>query len=75
MKTVRIRHRAPLPTPWKWEICDGQRLLTASHESYASQFEAHRFGRRALRLMLRREGLAEASHQTKIEPFAAHHTK
>jgi hypothetical protein len=46
--SIKIRHRAPDPTPWKWEFYDDKRLVTASHQSFASQAEAHRFGRIAL---------------------------
>jgi hypothetical protein len=45
---IKIRHRSPLPTPWKWEIYVGQRLITASKNSFASQDEAHGAGRDAL---------------------------
>ena len=45
---VKIRHRSPPPKPWKWELFVGQRLITASNESYASQSEAHGAGRDAL---------------------------
>jgi hypothetical protein len=45
---IKIRHRAPFPKPWKWEIYVGKRLITASNESYASQDEAHGAGRDAL---------------------------
>jgi hypothetical protein len=45
---IKIRHRSPLPNPWKWEIYVGKRLITASDECYASQHEAHGAGRDAL---------------------------
>jgi hypothetical protein len=45
---IKIRHRSPLPKPWKWEIHVGKRLITASNESYTSQDEAHGAGRDAL---------------------------
>lgn len=45
---IKIRHRAPFPKPWKWEIYVGQRLITASNESYSSQGEAYSAGRAAL---------------------------
>jgi hypothetical protein len=45
---IKIRYRSPPPTPWKWEIYVGKRLITASNESYASQGEAHGASRQAL---------------------------
>lgn len=45
---IKIRQRSPFPTPWKWEIFVGERLITASDKSYASQTEAHGAGRDAL---------------------------
>jgi hypothetical protein len=45
---IKLRHRNLPPKPWKWEI-HGDRLITASHDSFASQFEAHRDGRRVLK--------------------------
>jgi len=45
---IKIRQRSPFPKPWKWEIYVGKRLVTASHESYASQDEAHSAGRHAV---------------------------
>ena len=45
---IKIRSRSPFPKPWKWEIYVGKRLITASHESYAPQTEAHGAGRDAL---------------------------
>jgi hypothetical protein len=44
---IKIRHRSPSSEPWKWELYAGKRLITASHESYASQDEAHAAGRNA----------------------------
>jgi hypothetical protein len=51
---IKLRHRARLPTPWKWEI-HRDRLITASHESYKTQTEAHTAGRKALRELLEKE--------------------
>jgi len=45
---IKIRRRSPFPTPWKWEIYVGKRLITASKVSYASQYDAHGAGRAAL---------------------------
>jgi hypothetical protein len=45
---IKIRQRSPPPKPWKWEIYVGKRLVTASHDSFASQTEAHGAGRGAL---------------------------
>ena len=45
---IKVRHRSPLPRPWKWEIHIDGRLKTASHESYASQAEAHAAARDVL---------------------------
>jgi hypothetical protein len=45
---IKIRRRPPFPTPWKWEIYVGKRLVTASNESFASQDEAHGAARNAL---------------------------
>jgi hypothetical protein len=42
---IKIRHRSLTPTPWKWEIFVGKRLVTASHKSYATQGEAHEAAR------------------------------
>jgi hypothetical protein len=42
---IKIRHRSSTPTPWKWEIFVGKRLVTASHKSYATQGEAHESAR------------------------------
>jgi hypothetical protein len=44
---IQIRHRSPLPTPWKWEIF-GDRLITSGHQSYASRSEAYEAGQAAL---------------------------
>lgn len=46
--TLKIRHRTPGPRPWKWEIRIDDRLVTSSHESFATQALAHRAGRIAL---------------------------
>ena len=60
---IKIRHRSPPPKPWKWEIYVGARLITASHESYASQGEAHRAGRDALdRILLEYAARPRAQH-------------
>jgi hypothetical protein len=53
---VRIRQRSPFPKPWKWEIVVGDRLVTSSHESFATQNEAYIFGRDALARMAALEG-------------------
>ena len=45
---IKIRRRSSFPTPWKWEIYVGQRLITASDESYDTQNEAHSAGSDAL---------------------------
>jgi hypothetical protein len=45
---IKIRQRSPFPTPWKWELYVGKRLVTASNDSYASQHQAHAAGRDAL---------------------------
>lgn len=45
---IKVRQRSLPPKPWKWEIYVGKRLITASHESYASQHEAHAYGRAEL---------------------------
>lgn len=45
---IKIRQRAPKPPPWKWEIYVGERLVTASADSYASQAEAHEAAQQAL---------------------------
>jgi hypothetical protein len=55
---IKIRHRAPLPNPWKWEIYVRDRLVTGSHDSYASQDDAHRAARDALDRIV----LAAAKH-------------
>jgi hypothetical protein len=51
---IKIRHRAPLPTPWKWEIY-GIRLVTTGRESYASRTEAFKAGAAALADMVASE--------------------
>lgn len=45
---IKIRHRGPPDRPWKWEIFVGKRLVTASHESFVSQDDAHAAARAAL---------------------------
>jgi hypothetical protein len=48
---IKIRSRAKLPTPWKWEI-HGDRLITSEHESYASRDEAYWAGQAVLARMV-----------------------
>ncbi len=47
---IKIRPRAPLPTPWKWEIYDDDagKLVTASHLAYADRGEAYNAGQAVL---------------------------
>ena len=49
---VKVRHRSHPPKPWKWEIYDGVRLITASNESFGTQVEAHAAGREAMDRLL-----------------------
>ena len=51
---IKIRPRAPLPTPWKWEIYDDDagKLVTASHLAYADRSEAYRAGADVLATMV-----------------------
>ena len=48
---IKIRCRAPLPKPWKWEI-HGDRLIASGHESYASRAAANEAGQAALAEMI-----------------------
>ena len=52
---IRLRHRSLPPTPWKWEIVAGQKIVTASHESFISQGAAHYAGRKALKKLILQE--------------------
>jgi hypothetical protein len=54
---IKIRSRAPWPTPWKWEIYDddARKLVTCSHLSYADRREAHKAGRAVLAEMMAKE--------------------
>ena len=45
---IKIRLRSRPPTPLKWEIHVGKRLVTASNTSYATQGQAHDAGKAAL---------------------------
>jgi hypothetical protein len=47
--SIKVQHRSAGPKPWKWEIFADGRLVTASHESFDTQFEAHRLGRVAVK--------------------------
>ena len=52
--SVVVKQRAPLPTPWKWEIyCAGKRLpIERSHDLFQSREKASLAGKEALtRLM------------------------
>jgi hypothetical protein len=51
---IKIRPRAPLPNPWKWEIFDDDqsKLITASHLSYGSREEAYSAGEQVLAEMM-----------------------
>jgi hypothetical protein len=51
---IKIRPRAPPPTPWKWEIFDDDqsKLITASHLSYRSRGEAYSAGEQVLAEMV-----------------------
>jgi hypothetical protein len=51
---IKIRHRAPFPMPWKWEIHKGG-LITSGHEFYASQAEAYDAGQAVLADMVAKE--------------------
>jgi hypothetical protein len=52
---IKIRRRAPLPTPWKWEIFDdaSSKLVTGSRLSYASQRDACVAGELVLAAMVK----------------------
>jgi len=45
---IKIRHRGIPPEPRKWEIYLGERLITASHDFYATQEDGCSAGRDAL---------------------------
>lgn len=55
---IKIRHRSSTSLPWKWELYVGKRLVTASHESYATQADA------AGRTAVDRVVLEAAAHDT-----------
>jgi hypothetical protein len=55
---MKIRQRAPLPTPWKWEIY-GEKLITAARASYASKAEAYEAGQAVLARMAGSAGARE----------------
>jgi hypothetical protein len=54
---IKIRPRAPHPNRWKWEIFDDDqsKLITASHQSYASRAEAYADGQEVLAGMANNE--------------------
>ena len=56
---LKIRRRSPYPKPWKWEIYAVDRLITASHESFATQQEAHDRGQAAMDEMAADRGVNE----------------
>lgn len=46
--SIKVRHRSHDGTPWKWEMRADNSLITGSHDSFATQSEAHRAGRIAM---------------------------
>lgn len=60
---IKIRHRSSTSPPWKWELYVGKRLVTASHESYATQAEAHAAGRTAVDRIV----LEAAAHRKRLK--------
>jgi hypothetical protein len=47
--SIKIQHRSSGIKPWKWAIYGDGRLVTASHDFFGTQIEAHRLGRFALK--------------------------
>jgi len=52
--SVVVKHRAPPPKPWRWEIYRAGRSSPIEHSEafFESMTEAHRAGKRALSLLL-----------------------
>lgn len=51
---IKVRYRGNPPKPWKWEIL-GDRLITVSHETYATQQDAHEPGDEALASLMAKD--------------------
>jgi hypothetical protein len=68
---IKIRQRAPFPKPWKWEIYVGDHLVTASHDSFASQEQAYASGQEALERFVaepQREAISHKIHEGRMVP-------
>jgi hypothetical protein len=65
---IKIRRRSPFPKPWKWEIYVGDRLITASDASYASQAEAHASARSALSGRADRKAITHVVREGRMVP-------
>jgi hypothetical protein len=64
--SIKVRHRSAGSKPWKWEIFAGGHLVTASHDFFGTQFEAHRLGRDAVKQL--QDGATTAAKTGKIPP-------
>ena len=62
--SVVVKHRAPLPTPWRWEIyCAGKRLpIERSSVFFQTRGSASVAGREALTRLLKTPMLGRRKH-------------